>query len=98
MVEDTRVFIENINDEEFKEFKFTLDNVMKEQVANGVGSKISKTEILMFTDEVLLWSLGLIGYHNPEVLMNTVLFPLGLNCTLRAGKEHYILQIVPFDS
>ena len=71
-----------ISDEEFKSVKFTLDNVMKERAANGIGSEVRKAQVLTFTDEDVLWSLGLLGCHNPQVLVNTVAFLLGLTCAL----------------
>ena len=52
----------------------------------------------MPTDEDYLWSLGLLGTHNPEVLLNTLVFTIGKGCALRAGKEHYALRGPPFNS
>ena len=49
-------------------------------------------------DEDLLWSLGLLGTHNPQSLLYSVLFTLGLSCSLHAGKEHYQLRSIPFGS
>ena len=85
-------------DEEFKELKFTLDNVMKDRVAHGVDAKVRKAGVLDFQDEELLWSLCILGTHSPQVLINTVVFSFGLYCALRAGKEHRSLRSVPFNS
>ena len=41
---------------------------------------------------------GILGVHNPEVLLNTVVYILGLHCALRAGKEHRSLRRIPFQS
>ena len=87
-----------LGDEEFTNLRFTVDNLMKDRTAHGVGGNVRKAEVLTFTDEDLLWSLGLLGTHNPEVLLHTVLFSLGLTCALRAGKEHRALRSIPFDS
>ena len=57
-----------------------------------------KSDVLNLTDEDILWSLGLLGTHSPEVLLHTVMFTIGLSCSLRAGKEHYCLRSVPFNS
>ena len=54
--------------------------------------------MLSITDKDILWIIGLLGTHNPEVLLQTVMFTLGLSCSLRAGKEHYVLHSIPFDS
>ena len=87
-----------VSDGDLQDLKFTLDNLMKQRAASGVGNNVRKAEILTFTDEDLLWSLGLLGCHSPQVLSNTVLFMLGLTCALRAGKEHHSLRSIPFRS
>ena len=56
-----------ISEDAFTEVKFTLDNIMKRCAAEGVG-----VSVLSFTDEDLLWSLGLMGVHSPEALLNAV--------------------------
>ena len=81
-----------LNDETFKDVKFTLDNLMKLPVAQGIGISVKKAQFLSITDEDLSWNLGLLGVHSPEVLLNTVIFMLGKGCALRAGKEHYCLR------
>ena len=83
---------------EFEKLKFTLDNTMKERAFSGIGLKVRKAEVLTFTDEDLLWSLGLLGSHSPHVLLDTIVFQLGLTCSLRAGKEHRALRSIPFKS
>ena len=54
--------------------------------------------MLSFTDEDLLWSLGLLGVHTPETLLNTIVVLLGMSCSLRAGEEHRNLRSPPFNS
>ena len=49
-------------------------------------------------DEDLLWSLGLLGCHTPQALLDTVVLKLGLTCSSRAGKEQRILCSIPFNS
>ena len=66
--------------------KFTLDNTMKQRTSDGVGITVKKAQVLSFSDEDVLWSLGLLGTHSPEVSMNTVIYMLGISCALRAGK------------
>ena len=87
-----------IDDPEFKDLKFTLDNVMKQRVSDGVGISVRQAQVLSFTDEDFLWSNGFLGMSNPEQLLNTVVFMLGLSCALRAGKEHRALRSFGFDS
>ena len=87
-----------LNEQFFSDVRFTLDNVMKQRTAQGIGVSVRKAQILSFTDEDLLWSLGLLGVHSPDVLLNTVVFIIGKGCALRAGKEHHALRSPPFAS
>ena len=87
-----------ISDPGFQEVKFTLDNTMKECTERGLGNNVQKAEVLEISDEDILWNLGLLGTHNPEVLLTTVMFTIGLSCSLRVGKEHHVLHSIPFDS
>ena len=83
---------------EFEHLKYTLDNCMKDRAARGIGNSVRKAQVLTFTDEDLLWSLGLLGSHNPQALLDTVIVKLGLTCALRAGKEQRSLRSIPFRS
>ena len=87
-----------LSDESFKQVKFTLDNVMKQRTSEGIGITVRQAQVLNMVDEDILWSSGLLGTHTPEVLLQTVMFTIGLSCSLRAGKEHYALRSVQFDS
>ena len=87
-----------INDEMFREVKYTLDNMVKLRTAQGVGTKVRKAEILSVSDEELLWSFGLLGAQDAETLLNTMVFIIGKGFALHAGKEHQKLRSSPFDS
>ena len=87
-----------LNNDVFHNVKFTLDNLMKIRAAQGLGISVKKAQILMSFDEEYLWSLGLLGTHCPEVLLNTLLFMIGKGCALCAAKEHYPLRVPPFSS
>ena len=87
-----------LNDDVFKEIKWSLDNIMKLRTSQGIGVSVRKAEILTQSDEEYLWSLGLLGRFSPEVLLNTVIFMVGKGFALRAGKEHQVLRSPPFDS
>ena len=87
-----------LNDEAFREVKFTLDNLMKLRVSQGIGITVKKAQFLSPVDEDFLWNLGLLGTHTPDVLLSTVIFCLGKGCALRAGKEHYRFRRPPFKS
>ena len=87
-----------IDDPVFTDVKFTLDNVMKQSVSNGVGLAVCQAKVLSFSDEDFLWLNGYLGNSNPEQLLKTVVFVLGLSCALRAGKEHRELRSMGFNS
>ena len=87
-----------LNDDKFTKIRFTLDNVIKKRVAEGVDGAVCHAQVLSFTDTDLLWSLELLGIHSTEVLINTVVVMLGLSCALRAGEQHRSLQSPPFNS
>ena len=87
-----------LSDGVFKDLKYTLDNVMKSRHESGIGHKVRQAEILSLSDEEILWSMGLLGSSNPQVLLNTLVYLLGLHCALRAGKEHRVLRSLPFKS
>ena len=87
-----------INDPAFKDLKFTLDNTMKARVSQGIGLLVKQVQVIMATDEDLLWSFGLLGTSHPEQLLNTVIFFIGKGFALQAGKEHRALRGIPFQS
>ena len=87
-----------LNEECFKDIKYTLDNVMKWRTEQGLGSKVKKAEVLDTNHEEYLWSVGLLGETNPDQLLTTVIFMIGKECALCAGKEHYALRSPPFHS
>ena len=55
-----------LEDEAFKELKFTLDNVMKQHTSSGIGIIVKKADIISKTDEDILWNRGILGSENPE--------------------------------
>ena len=71
---------------------------MKECTSAGLGITVRKADIITKMDEDILWHRGILGTENPEQLMHTVLYLVGLYCALRAGKEHRNLRSIPFDS
>ena len=87
-----------LHDEEFSELKFTLDNLMKERTALGIGTTVRKAEVLSHDDDEILWFNGVLGKDNPTALLHTMVYVLGMTCALRAGKEHRSLRSVPFNS
>ena len=87
-----------LNNDIMKDIHFTLDNLMKQRASEGVGNDVKKAQILSDFDEEWLWNIAILEVHNPEVLLNTVLFVISKGCALRAGVEHRVLRSPPFQS
>ncbi len=73
-----------LDNAEFKNFRFTVDNLMKECTAAGLGQKKSSAAI-SFVDEELLWQKGVLGTDSPDQLRETLLYLLGINFALQGG-------------
>ena len=87
-----------LNHEKFVDFKFTLDNVMKERCSMNVGGPVRKAEVLSQMNVDILWENCILGIDSPEKLLATTFFMVGMFCALRAGKEHQKLCSIPFQS
>ncbi len=75
-----------IDGEEFIPLKFTLDNLMKERAAMGLGKRKFSSPISV-SDENSLWDKGVLGTNTPDTLRDTLLFLLGLHLALQGGKR-----------
>ena len=73
-----------LNNKNFCQVKFTLDNIMKLCTSQGVGIKVRKAQFLTNTDEDYLWTMGYFGVNDPETLLNTLVFIIGKGFALRA--------------
>ena len=87
-----------LDDSEFVNVKFTLDNLMKKCTEDGIGHHVHKAKVLSYEEEDHLWACGLLGSSNPEQMLNTLVFLIGLHCCLCAGKEHHALRAPGFNS
>ena len=87
-----------IDDKMFTDLRFTLDNLMKMRTSLGIGINVRKADVISKTDEDILWCRNVLGTQNPEQLLHTVLYVVGLSCALCAGKEHRSLRSIPFNS
>ena len=54
--------------------------------------------MLSQVDIDILWESGYLGDSNPNQLLTTVFFMVGMSCALQAGKEHQMLRAIPFNS
>ena len=71
--------------------------VWKLKQLNRTGKYVEKKKAAVITVnmEKKLWESGLLGDHTPQVLVDTVLYLIGLNLTLRSGEEHRRLWYFP---
>ena len=76
---------------EFEDVRAVLDNVMKEHTAANIGVTKRQAEVITYDIENRMWEEGVLGEDSPQKLHDTVLFLLGMNCTLQAVYEHYNL-------
>ena len=81
-----------LSQDDFRDIRFTLDNLMKNRCSRGIGVTVRKAEILTQFHEEIFWSMGLLGSKDPAVLLNSVVYMLGKGFALRAGSEHRNLK------
>ncbi|XP_031549389.1 zinc finger MYM-type protein 3-like [Actinia tenebrosa] len=79
-------------DTSFKLFQDALDSEMKRLTSKGVGVQIKQAEAFSEEQEEKLWSSHVLGSHSPKVLLDTMVFLIGKNFSLRSGKEHRSLS------
>ena len=80
----------------FKDIRFTLDNLMKDRCARGIGVNVQKAQILSQFHEEIFWSMGVSGVNDPSTLLNSLVYMLGKGFALQAGQEHRSLKCPQF--
>ena len=89
------ISIDFFKNDEFIDFRSTLDGEMKRLTAKGLGATTKKVECIEIDEEETLWSKGILGDHSPSSLLNTIFYMNGLYFALRSGKEHRQLRYSP---
>ena len=69
---------------------------MKFSAQNNLGLKPKQAEVIPSEVECSLWEKDVLGTMNPECLLRTVFYLIGLNFGMRAGCEHRLLSISNF--
>ena len=87
--------MEAVDGPQFKQFRVVLDNIMKERALQNIGMVKKQAQLIPLSFEQTMWDKGVLGEHEPEILRDTVLFLVGINCGLRAGDEHHDLRRMP---
>lgn len=64
---------------------------------NATGKYIEKwqAQVITASDEDYLWSLSLVGEHSPQILLDTIVYMVGLYFALQSGNEHRKLRHNP---
>lgn len=81
-----------LKDEKFAQIQSALDNNMKKLCKAGIGATTKQAQIITFAEENILWERNVLGIDNPEKLLHTVFYMIGLNFALRGGDEHRSLR------
>ena len=72
-----------------------LDGKLKQLNRTGRYVEKKRDSVITVEMEEKLWEGGLLGDHSPQVLVDTVLYLIGLNFALRSGEEHRHLRHFP---
>jgi len=84
-----------LTDTKFKPVRDTLDAVMKRSASMGLGMNHRQATVITTDMENELWDRGLLGDHNPQVLLDTMVYIIGLHFALRGRDEHRRLRFNP---
>ena len=87
--------IDFYQDPEFADFRQSLDAEMKRLQGSGLGSQKNQAAPLTEQNEEKLWQVGVLGAHNPQALLNTMIYMNGLYFALPSGDEHRQLRHNP---
>ena len=82
-----------LEDNQFKAVKNSLDNHMKGLAKQGYVQPCNQAVPISHKEEDMLWEKGILGDHNPEVLVNMLMYLLGIHFALRGGDEHKALKV-----
>ena len=91
----SRPELDFFKDPTFSEFRASLDAEMKRLQSAGIGSVKKQAKPLTIEEDELLWQRKLLGDHNPQSLLNTMMFMSGLYFALQSGSEHCQLRYKP---
>ncbi|KAK6186295.1 hypothetical protein SNE40_008360 [Patella caerulea] len=65
---------------------------MKKISNMGLGNLRKQAEPITDNEEEQMWKCGVLGSHNPRLLVNTLIYLNGLHFSLRSGQEHRKLR------
>jgi hypothetical protein len=80
-----------LDGDEFITLRNTVDFLMKQRAAQGLGVRHSSLPATLAIQS-RLWDLGVLGSDSAEKLRDTLQFLIGYHFALRGGKEHRALR------
>ena len=81
----------NFQFDDFAKLIHTQYGAMKEREKQGIGLQKRQAEIIIPEEEKLLCETKTLCVENPQKLLDTLFFLVGLNFALRGGEEHHQL-------
>ena len=79
-----RADVQIVSDAKFSCFRGTLDSEMKQLCSLGKYQK-KKADVIAVHKEDMLWEKG---FSNPQVLLDTLIYYIGLNFAIWGGEHH----------
>ena len=89
------VNVKFLDDTEYVEIHYCLDNRMKELSHSGNVAKCKKADVITLVDEKMMWASNVLGSSNPKQLVHTVLYMFSVYFTLHVSVEHRSLCVGP---
>jgi hypothetical protein len=80
------------NDKAFHEARLVLDSQMKKGASQGLLKPKKQAVCISTSDEEEMWKNGAFGSSNPRQLILTLIYHIGMHCSLRASQEHKDLE------
>ena len=93
--ESGRADINIFEDSRLYKFQCALHSEMKRLHATSKYIEKRQAQPISVSEENQLWELGFLGDSSPSVLLNTMVWQIGLYFALRSGQEHRCLRHSP---
>jgi hypothetical protein len=77
-----------LHDDQFKAIQNTLDAIMKRGTREGLGISKRQADVISEAMEDGLWNKCLLRSGSPQLLLNTMVYLLGLHFALRGRDKH----------
>ena len=82
-----------LSDSRFSQIKNTVDHEMRSRARRGLVCDKRQPLVITTDEEDILWNTHVLGDDNPNKLVATLFYFIGLNFALRGGQEHRDLRV-----